>query len=101
METHPLEPDLLRHRDFLLRLAARLVGRDDAEDLAQDVWTRALETPRAGAERPRGWLGRVAHNLAANAFRDRDRRRARERGGARGEGVTEPSSDVAERFELS
>jgi len=104
METNPLEPELYRHRAFLLRLAAGLVGSNDAEDLVQEVWTRALG---AGGERPaapRAWLARIARNLAVSRFRRDGRRTAREREhGVRG-GPEEAPQDLAEtsaRFELA
>jgi RNA polymerase sigma-70 factor (ECF subfamily) len=56
----------------LVRLLYRRTGdRDRAEDLAQDVFVRALETPPAN---PRPWLFAVALNLA----RDEGRRAVRQ-----------------------
>lgn len=100
MDTTPLETDLLRHRDFLLRLATGLVGGNDAEDLVQDVWAKALTHPPASGASTRGWLARVAHNLAVNRFRARSRRQRREQDAARPEGASDSFAELDERFEL-
>ena len=51
-----------RYHDSLVRLLWRRTGdRDRAEDLAQEVFVRALETPPAN---PKPWLFAVALNLA-------------------------------------
>jgi len=61
-----------RYHDSLVRLLWRRTGdRERAEDLAQEVFVRALETPPAN---PRPWLFAVALNLA----RDDGRRTARQ-----------------------
>lgn len=69
--------ELLSHQTFLRRLASDLVG-EDADDLVQDVWQRALERPPHHARQLRGWLARVARNLAANRWRGEARRAERE-----------------------
>lgn len=64
-----------RHRDVVFRVVARMVGRQDAEDVAQDAFLRAfhkLGSWRADAPF-RAWLLRIAHNTALNAL---SRRRA-------------------------
>jgi RNA polymerase sigma-70 factor (ECF subfamily) len=77
----PLEiEELLRHAGWLRGLAASLV-RDPAaaDDLVQDAWVAALRhPPGAAAGEARGWLARVAGNLARNARRTRTRRADRE-----------------------
>src|SRR3954462_9162847 len=55
-----------RHRDVVLRVAARIAGDDDAEDAAQDAFLRAyhrLARWRGDGEF-RTWLLRIAHNAA-------------------------------------
>jgi len=99
MDGTPLERDLLLHRDFLLRLAAGLVGRNDAEDLVQEVWAKSLVFPPPTGANARAWLARVARNLASNRFRARGRREARER--ARGIPEAEEVTAVGEHFELT
>ncbi len=69
--------ELLSHQTFLRRLAIDLVG-DDADDLVQEVWRRALERPPHHGRQLRGWAARVARNLAANRWRGEARRRSRE-----------------------
>jgi RNA polymerase sigma-70 factor (ECF subfamily) len=72
-----MSPDRLtdRHRDKVLRLAHRLTGnRADAEDLAQEVFVRALAAGDSlRVESLDGWLHRVTTNL----FLDHARRRSR------------------------
>ncbi|MEM7305047.1 MAG: RNA polymerase sigma factor [Planctomycetota bacterium] len=88
--------ELLSHQVFLRRLATDLAG-EDADDLVQEVWRRALESPPRHVRQVRGWLARVARNLAANRWRDEARRAERERGRA-----SEPPAgdELAARFEL-
>jgi RNA polymerase sigma-70 factor (ECF subfamily) len=54
------------HRDVVVRVAARIVGRQDAEDVSQDAFLRAFH--RLGDFRGdapfRAWLLRIAHNSA-------------------------------------
>jgi len=69
--------ELLSHQAFLRRLALDLVGQD-ADDLVQEVWQRALERPPHHRGQLRGWLSRVARNLAANRWRGEARRSERE-----------------------
>jgi RNA polymerase sigma-70 factor (ECF subfamily) len=64
-------------RDIALRVAARLVGPQDAEDVAQDAFLRAFH--RLGELRDpelfRAWLLRIVHNAAVDHLARRDRRR--------------------------
>jgi len=57
-----------RHQGRIVNHLARLVGRDDAEDLAQDTFVRAYQAlPRYDPRYPfRGWLLVIATRLAAN-----------------------------------
>ena len=64
-----------RHRPVVIRVAARIVGSDDAEDVSQDAFLRAfhrLEHFRGDAPF-RAWLLRITHNAALDHL---DRRRA-------------------------
>jgi RNA polymerase sigma-70 factor (ECF subfamily) len=58
-----------RHRAAVLRVAARVVGEDEAEDVAQDTFLRAFHRlERFRGEAPfRTWLLRIAHNSALTA----------------------------------
>lgn len=81
----PLSPDLrspealLEEVKWLRRLAQSLVGdSQQAEDLAQNTWLRALEH-RPKADRPlRAWLTTVMTNLWRQEHRSRSRRSSRE-----------------------
>lgn len=71
--------ELLRHQEFVRRLAARLVSDEQgAEDLAQDVWVAALARRPRGLASARAWLSRVTRNLAAKRARGERHRRGRE-----------------------
>jgi RNA polymerase sigma-70 factor, ECF subfamily len=63
-----------RHRSIVYRVAARMVGADDADDVTQDAFLRAFHRlDRFRGEAPfRGWLLRIAHNAALDCL---DRRR--------------------------
>jgi RNA polymerase sigma-70 factor (ECF subfamily) len=67
-----------RYRDRLLTILEHLVGhREQAEDLAQDVFVRvfkARERYEPGAKFST-WLFTIANNVASNALRSRSRRR--------------------------
>ncbi len=84
---HPIEERaaaVLAHREWIERLAARLV-RDAAraEDLAQDTVAVALrKDPRVGVPL-RSWLGTVLRNLYREGCRKSERAQARERTAAR------------------
>lgn len=59
-----------RHRDVVFRVTARIVGRDEAEDVSQDAFLRAfhrLERFR-GEGQFRSWLLQIAHNAALTAI---------------------------------
>src|SRR3954462_5514916 len=62
-----------RHRDVVLRVAARIVGDDDAEDVAQDAFLRAYHRlrPRRGEAPFRAWLLHIARNSALDALAGR------------------------------
>jgi len=59
-----------RHRRVVCRVAARIVGDDDAEDVAQDAFLRAFHRlSRFRRESPfRAWLLRITHNAALDAL---------------------------------
>jgi RNA polymerase sigma-70 factor, ECF subfamily len=58
-----------RHRGVVYRVAARVVGQDDAEDVSQDSFLRAYNRlHRFRREAPfRSWLLQITHNTALNA----------------------------------
>ncbi|WP_354700055.1 ECF RNA polymerase sigma-E factor [Paraconexibacter sp. AEG42_29] len=62
-----------RHRPEVHRIAARIVGPDDADDVTQDTFLRAfnaLDRFRGDASF-RTWVLRIAHNTAINTLAKR------------------------------
>jgi RNA polymerase sigma-70 factor (ECF subfamily) len=55
-----------RHQDVVVRVASRIVGDDEAEDVSQDAFLRAFHRlARFRGDAPfRSWLLRIAHNAA-------------------------------------
>lgn len=55
-----------RHRDVVFRVAARIVGAEDAADVSQDAFLRAFNRlDRFRGEGPfRAWLLQITHNAA-------------------------------------
>jgi RNA polymerase sigma-70 factor, ECF subfamily len=62
-----------RYRAQVLRVASRIVGPSDAEDVTQDVFVRAFHRlDQFRGESPfRSWLLRIAHNVALNTLAQR------------------------------
>ncbi len=62
-----------RHQGLVHRVVARVIGRNDAEDVTQDVFLRAFH--RLGQFRGdspfRAWLLRIAHNAALSSYAGR------------------------------
>src|SRR5918911_1025007 len=58
-----------RHQAVVFRVAARITGPEDAEDVTQDTFLRAFHRLRRfRGEAPfRAWLLQIAHNTALNA----------------------------------
>jgi RNA polymerase sigma-70 factor (ECF subfamily) len=72
MAPTPIEQLFVQYHESLLRMLYRRTGdRDRAEDIAQEVFTRALAAP---PDNPRPWLFAVALNLV----RDDGRRAVRQ-----------------------
>jgi RNA polymerase sigma-70 factor, ECF subfamily len=65
-------------RPRLHRYCARMVGSViDGEDVVQDALIKAVESFPAGPiGNPEGWLFRIAHNIALDFLRRRDRQEA-------------------------
>jgi RNA polymerase sigma-70 factor, ECF subfamily len=57
-----------RYRDVVFRVAARIVGRDEAEDVSQDAFLRAFHrlSDFRGDAPFRVWLLRITRNAALN-----------------------------------
>lgn len=64
-----------RHRAVVYRVAARMVGPDDADDVTQEAFLRAFHRlDRFRSDSPfRSWLLRIAHNAALDALERRRR----------------------------
>lgn len=68
---------LLAEEPFVRALARSLVA-DEADDVVQQAWVRALEQRRETVRDLRSWLARLVRNLAIDLQRRRKRRGARE-----------------------
>ena len=67
-----------RYRDRLITILEHLVGhREQAEDLAQDVFVRVFKARERYAPEAKfsTWLFTIANNVASNALRSRSRRK--------------------------
>jgi RNA polymerase sigma-70 factor (ECF subfamily) len=75
--SHELGGIFQSHRRFLFGLSYRLTGSaDDAQDVVQEAFVRAMEQPLPGlGDAWRRWLARVVVNLSIDALRRRRRRR--------------------------
>lgn len=87
-----------RHRGVVYRVAARIVGDDDAEDVAQDAFLRAFHRlSRFRRESPfRAWLLRITHNAALDALARRQTERTDDAGDeeAIGVGARTPADEL-------
>ncbi len=88
-----MNPDLyLAHGDYLRRLLRGLLfDEHEVEDVVQETWLRAMESPPRSSSAWRSWLTVVASNFARNRSRADRRRRTREEGRAVAESI--PSSE--------
>ncbi|MGF1503684.1 MAG: sigma-70 family RNA polymerase sigma factor [Anaerolineae bacterium] len=69
-----------RHYDRVYGVLFRLTGtRQQAEDLAQEVFLKLYQRPMRRGDNVAGWLYRVAMNSGYNALRGEKRRDKRER----------------------
>jgi len=87
---------------WLRALALHLVGPDQADDLVQDTWVRALEKPPRRQGSTAAWLAQVIKNLGANHRRAETRRRQRETRVAERDDTDSPAAaDVAGILDLN
>lgn len=68
-DLHAFERLIDRHRDVVLRVAGRIAGPAEAEDVSQDAFLRAFHRlPRFRFQAPfRAWLLQITHNAAIDA----------------------------------
>ncbi|QDV08206.1 RNA polymerase sigma factor [Planctomycetes bacterium Poly30] len=97
----PIELDrLTAHHERIRRLARALVrSEQEAEDLVQDAWVRALERGPRDSGALGAWLATVVRRLAGNGRRSDRRRLFREQESARPEAVPS-SADIAARVDV-
>ncbi len=97
--SQPGREALLEHVGFLRNLARGLVVCEaDAEDVVQETLLTAIRKPPAPGNL-RGWLSRVARNVALMRHRSRARAARRELLSARGDAPPSPV-EIAARLEL-
>ncbi len=90
---------LLAHAGFVRAAARAVLGGDaEVEDVVQETWVKALDRGPREPGALRAWLGRVARNLALDAWRRRSRRERHEGAAARDEALP-CVTDIAEREE--
>ncbi len=85
----------LEQSGWLRSLAIHLVGPDQADDLVQDAWVRALERPPRKQTSLRNWLARVLTTLSLNLRRSEARRKWRERSVAGSQAIEAPDETAA------
>ena len=91
--------DLIAHRAWVRTLARSLVrDENEADDLEQDAWVRALESPPQSAGSLRGWFAAVLRTRNLDVHRSRTRRAGREATAARREDPVSPE-ELAARTE--
>lgn len=61
-----------------VRLLARTLLADEADEVVQQTWLHAVRHGGAGVAEPRSWLARIARNVANNLRRGDHRRRQHE-----------------------
>ncbi len=92
----PIET-LLRHRDWVRRLARSMVSDPAAaDDVEQQTWLRALRSPPRDPAAARSWLSAVVRSRALSAFRSSSRRAVHEERGARSGAARATADLVAE-----
>ena len=78
MAENGLEAVFLSNRDKLLQFLRSLARGDDAEDLLQELWLRAVTAETGPIAKPLSYLYRTAHNLALERYRQAARAQRRD-----------------------
>lgn len=87
--------DLLRYEPFVRSIARALLSDEDrVGDVVQETWLRALTKQPTDTGAFKGWLGRIARNLAMDQYRRESNIRHRERRAARNEAVESDERDL-------
>jgi RNA polymerase sigma-70 factor (ECF subfamily) len=92
----------LRHYPMVYGVLYRLAGsREEAEDLAQEVFVKLYRRPLREGDNVAGWLYRVALNTGYNALRASSRRGRREVIAGHDEAASPLPEEEAQRRELA
>lgn len=94
--------ELLDHLGWIERLARSISSNaDEAEDLAQETWYRALSSPPRSKQNLRSWLAVVLRNAAREQKRSEAGHNAHHRviAAESGQGFAQPAEDSLERGE--
>ncbi len=68
--------DFAEHRDYLVRIAYRMLGSvDEAEDVVQEAMVRAGRAAHPGIEEPLAWLTKIVTNIALDHLKSAPVRR--------------------------
>jgi len=94
---HTIDPDqLVAHHAWMRRIARSLVLDDsEADDVVQEAWLKASQTPPEKPGALRAWLATVVRNAAKQLARGEGRRDKRELAVARSEALPSTSELVA------
>ncbi len=100
-DVRAFEQLVLRHHELVLRVSARVVGDDAAEDVAQDAFLRAFHRlDRFRGDAPfRAWLLSITHNTALSTAGKRAKLAPSESAHDQGSDVA-LDRDTADRLEL-
>ncbi|MEM7204159.1 MAG: RNA polymerase sigma factor [Planctomycetota bacterium] len=93
------DAELATHFDFARRLAARLVGESDGDDVVQDAYVAALTRPPRDPAAGRAFLRSVVRRTAGRARRARRRREEHEGRAAPSESAP-PTDELAAAMEM-
>src|SRR5262245_43769405 len=91
---------LLVHADALRALARRLVGPDNADDVVQETFIAALQSPPDPHRPARPWLSRVLRNVSGMRHRQHMRRERREHAVAAEPITTTAPREIVQRLEI-
>ncbi|HEX5052842.1 MAG TPA: sigma-70 family RNA polymerase sigma factor [Planctomycetota bacterium] len=94
MSSHPTDLRTLLAEEPFVRALAHSLLNDEADDVVQQTFLRALEHRPNVPVQPRRWLARVVRNLVTDRLRRRGRRDVRERAAAVTDRVPSPAELV-------